>query len=129
MEKINLQRLNQDLNRIVQEKNAEIDQLNREKFELENRILMETASSLKPSRVENEMRDKLDELIAKYSTLDSKVREKDSEIHKANHIIEVLKNELISTQQLQSNYEYELKVMKNERENLYEVSNSLKGNR
>ena len=64
-EKLELKRLSQSLNQTLLDKNSEIDELRRSKFELENKLLKSDTVSMKSSKNESELREKLTDLISK----------------------------------------------------------------
>ena len=125
-EKTELQKLNQDMNQTILEQNEEIDKLKRAKFELENKLLRSDTVSMKSNKNETELREKLTELISKYSILDEQARDKDSQLFKANLTIEALKSELKNIQKIEAARDCEANSIKEERDELYDLSNMLK---
>ena len=125
-EKLELQRLSQGLNQTLLDKNSEIDELRRSKFELENKLLKSDTVSIKSSKNESELREKLTDLISKYSQLDDQFRDRDSQLFKANQVIESLKSELNNYQKSESSRDSEFNSVQIEREELFELSNMLK---
>lgn len=126
LENHDLQKANVDLNRVINEKNSEIERLKKLQFELENKLLNTDNASLKMSKTEHELREKIEELLARYSHLDQLVNERDNELYKAKTTIEVLQNDLRNMDHLESNHEFEIKELKNERDRYYELVSTYK---
>ena len=125
-ERMELQKMNQDLSRTIIQKNEEIDGLKKCEFELETKLVTTDSASAKLSQTEAQLRGKIEELISKYGSLDDQIRDRERELHTAHNTIDVLKNDLRNYENYNRKYEQEIRELKNDREKFYEMESSLK---